>query len=635
MLKEISLYSNLKHRSQLTSPFFSSACRSIKIDLNKALIVIPVLIVLYLISNLSEIPLSIVGSSEEIDDFTVEYLQDVDESMTIDDIIKTDFSQKIPKQFALGYRQGAAWFKITIENQSPNDQFVLYFTEIFWTTLDLYVFEEGKWVTYKNGLNASLNNREIQQANPAFPLEVSAQQTATYYIRGTTVSSHIGEFQLFTEKEFYRPSRIDATDAFNIYSGILFFTMLLTSLLYFVMRERLYLYYAAYVLSFLVWISTQSGAYLYIGIPGWTDALHAIGTLVVFFLVLFSRELLELKKHVPLIDRFFKIFAAIILVSGLGMALEVPHINLFFNIVSSLFFMLSLIVSIKAWIHNYVPAARYYLIALIIYMPTMALMTLTYNGFIPNVDVSRYAFTLGSFVEILFFSLILVNKFLEAKNQKLAILDELVNEKETHSHYLEREVEKRTSELNEANKKLMQQTRELEQAKIQLSIEATTDPLSTLSNRRYFLNAAVPCFNRAKESKQPLSLLMIDIDRFKGINDNFGHDAGDKAIVACAEVLKNYKRDADIVSRYGGEEFVILMPQSTLEDALLTAEHIRKEIDKQQICSFDGKNIFLTVSIGVTQINPEDDNSIADMLKRADNALYTAKSKGRNKVLSL
>lgn len=629
------MYTNLKHRFQVTYPLFSSVYRFIKIDLNKALVIIPLLIVLYLISNSSETPLSIVGSSEKINDFTVEYLYDADESMTIEDIAKAGFSQKIPKQFALGYRQGAAWFKITIENQSLNDQLVLYFTEPFWSTLDLYTSEEGRWVNYKNGLNASLNDREIQYASPAFTIEVSAEQTDTYYIRGTTVSSHIGEFQLFTQKEFYRPGRMDVADAFNIYSGILFFTMLLTSLLYFVMRERLYLYYAAYVVSFLAWISTQSGAYLYIGIPGWSNALHAIGTLVVFFLILFSRELLELKKHVPLIDRLFKIFAAIILVSGLGMTLAVPHINLFFNIVSSLFFMLLLTASIKAWIHNYVPSARYYLIALIIYMPTMALMTLTYNGFIPNVDISRYAFMLGSFVEILFFSLILVNKFLETKNQKLAILDELVNEKEIHSHFLEREVEKRTSELNEANKKLMQQTRELEEAKIQLSIEATTDPLSTLSNRRYFLNTAIPCFKRAKESKQPLSLLMIDIDRFKGINDNFGHDAGDKAIVACAEVLKNYKRDTDIVSRYGGEEFVILMPQSALEDALVTAEHIRKEIDKQPICSFDGKNIFLTVSVGVTQINPECDNSIDDMLKRADNALYTAKSNGRNKVISL
>lgn len=629
------MYTNLKLRSQLTSPFFSSVCQLIKIDSNKALVVIAVLIVLYLISNLSETPLSIIGSSEKIDNFTVEYLHDVDESMTIEDITKTDFSQKIPKQFALGYRQGAAWFKITIEDQSLNDQLVLYFTEPFWTTLDLYVFEEGQWINYKNGLNSSLNNREIQDANPAFPIEVSAERTATYYIRGTTVSSHIGEFQLFTQKEFYRPSRIDVADAFNIYSGILFFTMLLTSLLYFIMRERLYLYYAAYVLSFLVWISTQSGAYLYIGIPGWTNALHAIGTLVVFFLILFSRELLELKKHVPLIDRLFRIFAAIILAGGLGITLAVPHISLLFNIISSLFFMLLLVTAVKAWIHNYVPAASYYLIALIIYMPTMALMTLTYNGFIPNVDISRYAFMLGSLVEILFFSLILVNKFLETKNQKLAILDELVNEKETHSHYLEREVEKRTSELNEVNKKLLQQTRELEEAKNQLSIEATTDPLSTLSNRRYFLNTAIPCFNRAKESKQPLSLLMIDIDRFKGINDNFGHDAGDKAIVACAEILKTYKRDTDIVSRYGGEEFVILMPQSTLEDALLTAENIRKEIDKQPIFSFDGKNIFLTVSVGVTQINPEYDNSIDDMLKRADDALYTAKRSGRNNVLSL
>ena len=89
------MYTNLKHRFQVTYPLFSSVYRFIKIDLNKALVIIPLLIVLYLISNSSETPLSIVGSSEKINDFTVEYLYDADESMTIEDIAKAGFSQKI------------------------------------------------------------------------------------------------------------------------------------------------------------------------------------------------------------------------------------------------------------------------------------------------------------------------------------------------------------------------------------------------------------------------------------------------------------------------------------------------------------------------------------------------------------
>jgi len=629
------LPNSLKHHSQSTHSCFGSIHQWIKFDLYKNIIVILFLFFLMLVSNASQASLYITDTSKKFSNFTIEYLYDENNSMTIEDIAQTPFHQEIPNQFALGYRSGAAWFKITMHNQSHGNQFILYFTEPFWTTLDLYAHKDKQWITYKNGLEAPLNTRNIQDANPSFPIKISPGHTATYYVRGTTVSSHIGEFQLFTQKEFYKPGRIEITDLFNIYSGILFFIMLLTSMLFFIMHERIYLYYNAYVLSYIIWISIHSGSYLYTGIPGWSDALHAIGTLVVFFLVLFSKELLELKKHVPLTAKLFNISAVIILISGIAISLKIPHINLFFNIFSSFFFTLLLITSIKAWNKNFFIGARYYLIALILYMPTMALMTLTYNGLISNTDPTRYAFTAGSFIEILFFSFIIANRFIEVKSQKLMVQKELLREKDARAQYLADEVAIKTNDLHDANKQLMQQTRELEEAKKQLSIEAATDALSTLTNRRYFLNKATSFFNQAKELKTPISILMIDIDRFKGINDNFGHAMGDKAILSCANALKAQTKNTDIVSRYGGEEFVILSPQSTIDTALSLAEHIRKEIEVLPICTDDEREIFLTVSVGVTQINPEHDNNIEDTLKRADKALYTAKNKGRNNVVSL
>ena len=607
----------------------------IKSCLRCNLIVLPLFIIFFLISNGAQAALNITDRSNKITDFSIEYLYDDNSSMTIEEIAKTPFSDEISNQFALGYRSGTAWFKITIHNQSHNSQFVLYFTEPFWTMLDLYSYKEEQWVVSKNGLRTPLNTREIQDVNPSFAIQVYPQNTATYYVRGTTVSSHIGEFQLLTDEEFYRPGRIKIPDAFNIYSGILFFTMLLTSLLYLVMRERLYLYYTAYVFTFIIWISTQSGLYLYIGIPGWAEALHSIGALFVLYLVLFSRELLRLKEHAPLSAKLFNFSAIIIFASSVGIALKIPHINLFFNVFSSLFFMLLLISSIRAWIHNYFTGARYYLIALILYMPTMALMTLAYNGLIPNATPTRYAFTVGSFIEILFFSFILANRFIEVKSQQLLLQKELLQEKDAHAQHLDSEVATRTQDLHGVNEQLLQQTRELEEAKKLLSIEASTDALSALTNRRYFLKEAMLLFDQAKESKLPMSMLMIDIDRFKGINDTFGHAIGDKVIIACAKSFKAHVKNTDIVSRYGGEEFVILSPQSTLDKAMELAEDIRIDIERNPVCSVDGRNISLTISVGVTQIDAIDDNNIEDMLKRSDKALYMAKEKGRNNVISL
>lgn len=593
-------------------------------------------LVLGLSSNtLTIAAVDITESQTKYSNFTLEYLYDKGNELSINNITDKTFEEKISSQFALGYRKGPAWFKISINNHSQNDRFVLYFTEPFWTNLDLYSRVDGEWRIQRNGLEVPLKARTIPATMPSYDLEVQPGSEAVFYLRGYTVSSHIGEFQLFTHDAYYKPGRISVFDWFNIYSGILFFIMLLTSLLYFIMRERLYLYYTAYVLSFIIWISTQSASYLYLEISGWHNALHAIGALLVFFLVLFSRELLKLSRYSPVTDKVFRLAAVAIFACFIGISLDFQQINIVFNIISSMFFALLLVTAINAWKKNYFSGARYYLIALILYMPTMALMTLTYNGIIDYRDMTRYAFALGSFIEILFFSFILANRFIEVKDEKLQAQKALIDQMDMQSQLLECEVESRTSELNRINQKLLQQTKDLEEAKQKLSVDASTDALSGLHNRRYLLDKSATLFNQAKDSCSPLSILMLDIDRFKGINDTFGHEIGDKAIVACADTFKSHVGERDIVARFGGEEFIILMPQAKIDDALLLAEAIRKTIEINPICFVDEKTISLTLSIGATQINLDQDHTIDSMLQRADKALYMAKKKGRNAVVSL
>jgi len=160
---------------------------------------------------------------------------------------------------------------------------------------------------------------------------------------------------------------------------------------------------------------------------------------------------------------------------------------------------------------------------------------------------------------------------------------------------------------------------------------ATIDSLTNLFNRRFFNEQLTREFKRSKRYESSLSLIMIDIDHFKHYNDNFGHLRGDQVLVTVSQILRSCVREVDIVSRYGGEEFTVILPEANLEQGLLVAEKIRSTIEKHKFKFGDrqpeGK---LTVSLGVTS-NTVDVDSINELINRADVALYRAKKSGRNR----
>lgn len=171
---------------------------------------------------------------------------------------------------------------------------------------------------------------------------------------------------------------------------------------------------------------------------------------------------------------------------------------------------------------------------------------------------------------------------------------------------------------------------ELYQSEQRLSALSQKDPLTGAYNRRYFdEQAAVECA-RAHRYGQSLTVLMMDLDKFKGINDTHGHAAGDEVLKALVRTSLQALRKSDILARYGGEEFVVLLPHAGMAESLMLAERLRKAIGEQKI-PFENKTLAVTISIGVSTLAETEANIVA-MLSRADRALYQAKANGRNRV---
>ncbi len=178
-------------------------------------------------------------------------------------------------------------------------------------------------------------------------------------------------------------------------------------------------------------------------------------------------------------------------------------------------------------------------------------------------------------------------------------------------------------QLDEASHRLDDQQRELETR----AAEARTDALTGLANRRAFDDALELARKRFAEQDEPVCVMMLDVDHFKKFNDTHGHQAGDETLREVARLVKEAIGDEGLATRYGGEEFAVIFPESHAQQILWIAEHARTTIADQQF-SFEGVDLRVTVSVGLAELRS--DETIQDVVRRADEALYTSKEAGRN-----
>ena len=182
----------------------------------------------------------------------------------------------------------------------------------------------------------------------------------------------------------------------------------------------------------------------------------------------------------------------------------------------------------------------------------------------------------------------------------------------------------------EINKKYLEERQEyLKQSSESMKIEARTDFLTGLYNRRYIIESLEKLLEQAKLHNLVFSLFMLDIDHFKQINDMYGHEAGDEVLQQIAQIMMKNTRFQEMIGRFGGEEFIAILPEVGVEEAEMIADRFRKQI-ATNIFAIGSKNVKVTVSIGVSQWNTRDNDDIQSLIARIDKALYIAKDKGRN-----
>jgi len=197
-----------------------------------------------------------------------------------------------------------------------------------------------------------------------------------------------------------------------------------------------------------------------------------------------------------------------------------------------------------------------------------------------------------------------------------------------YGHHMEQEVRERTSELEGA----LEEMAHLKHRYQELSM---IDELTGIHNRRYFFPEATASLANALRYRQPFSLMMIDLDRFKNVNDSYGHDTGDKVLRVAAALLKGQTREGDVIARFGGEEFIMVLPNTDRRGATQLAERILESLRTVAFNSGD-TSIHVTACIGISSLNgtesPDQKDLLEQLLREADRALYFGKNSGRDQV---
>ncbi|MDH4944940.1 diguanylate cyclase [Sulfurimonas sp. C5] len=561
------------------------------------------------------LPLSaniVVSHNEECaKNFSIEYYYDDTNTLSIEDI-QTKTFVSTSNNFTFGYLRGTTWFKITIDNNSSEENFIISFYETLWKTFNFYQLKDHQWDIQYNGLDVPLNQRDVKSIYPTFKLHVPSHTSKTVYIQGNTLAGQIGQFLICTQESYFSESRFEIVDLYMIFAFSLFSILILNLYSYFLTDEKVYLYYVLYTFTFIIFSAMQSGFYLFFGFEGWNEGLHVVGTFVLITLILFSDTFLHLEEHLKFAHKFFQVSIGVFLVFAILIFNNIPYTSLLFNIYSIIFFAMLFYASIKAYIHGYI-GAKYYLIALVIYSATMGIMILTFNALIDYTLVNRHLFVLGAFIEIIFFTLILANKYRTITLEKLSIQDELLKEKNKNEEELKLAVEERTEEL--------------EGAKKALENLVGTDNLTKIKNRRAYKEKIEELLSKYNRHHHPFCMIIFDIDDFKTINDTYGHQMGDIVLMEITELVSRHTRINDYFFRIGGEEFALLLENTSLEKAKKLAQHI-VELIGIRLKLIKGRQI--TVSMGLTEV-VEGDNEDS-IYKRTDSLLYKSKQNGKNQV---
>jgi two-component system, sensor histidine kinase LadS len=548
--------------------------------------------------------------------------EDVHTAFRLPDSAFTQHSDEMPN---FGFTQDRYWFRTLLLQPGSDENWLLELRYPPLDHIDVFLLDtDGEVLQAAHGGDRRpFASRGIRNRHFTALLPVPLNEPVWLYIRVQTDGSLQLPAVLTRPEQFVADSRNEQY-LLGLYYGILLSMLLYNLLIYISIRDSSYLYYIFYIGSYSLFQMTLNGLafeYLWPEATAWNNrALPFLIAVSMFALMLLTRTFLRTESSASSMDRLLKFtFLALVLTAFACLVMPYnPSIRLA-SAVGVIGPIVVFCVGANSLFRGY-RQARFFLLAFSALLVGMAMYALKTFHLLPGNVVTENGLQIGSALQMILLAFALADRMRLLKEANVKI------EQEARQR-LEQRVEERTRELNGV-------LGELEGKNRLLSELNTIDGLTGVRNRAYQDQLLVSEWSRAFRHKRPISVLMVDIDHFKAINDNYGHQAGDAALRQVAQIIQSHlKRPTDVVCRYGGEEFMVILPETPAEGACVLAESIRKALADTEINTGNG-TIRLTVSIGVGSCVPASSNeqAIAGVIGLADAALYAAKTGGRNQV---
>ncbi len=526
---------------------------------------------------------------------------------------------------------GPVWVRLALFNASQVEDWQL---EVEWPVLDrvelrLYDPQRRQWgAPMAAGDHLPLAQWPLPARQPTFPLQLPAQELRWVYLQVQSTENLVLPMQLLSARERAQ-QELEQSILLALFFGAMLAILLYNASLYLFTRQPDYIWYNLYLFGVVLYELSLSGVgalYLWprLGLPG---GLIYAGSAMWSFLAatLFIRAFLRIPRYGG-----WPLWVSNALLAYWGLALGVVFIDprwLFamgINSMALLTCLLGLAIGFSLWRRGNQSAPLFMLAWLSLIVFTF-IHVAAIEGLLPVNALTLRIQTLGFFIEFILLSVALADRINRERAARIKAQQALLEEREnslTVQRGINEELDRRVHERTEA---LQQAREELEEANAELLRLSFTDSLTRLSNRRH-VEAQLALLEGGH-----LSVLMLDIDHFKRINDSYGHPFGDRCIAAVGEVLRDQvRRSGDLAARYGGEEFIVLLRGCPLSAAEVIAERIREAVAQLSL-EHEGIPVNLTISVGLAH-SGEAGTEVRALIGIADQALYQAKQGGRNRV---
>ena len=555
----------------------------------------------------------------------IEFLEDPDGRLTLDAAMEPSRQwQTNPDDvFSRGYSGSAWWLRFDLHNPSPDARWLLEISYAVLDRIDLFQLDaDGNRRQVTLGDHLPFLQRPVPHRYFVVPISLQQGERISLYLRLESASSLQAPLTLWDPALFYTED-VGRTVVQGIYFGGLLIIALYNLLVYLVLGERSYLYYVGNVLSMMMFVASLNGwSYQFL----WPSAVYWNEASTVFFVSLlllfawaFSGRFLDvgsIARSYTLLHRtnigFCIIMAVVSLTASYAFTIRIllPY--------AALCCLWGLYIGIAAWRNGH-PSARYFTLAWTILLLGGFIFALNKNHIVPRNLFTDYTLQAGSLLEVLLLSFALAERINRERALRLHAQKEALDTQRSANEALEKRVAERTLELQDANRKLQELS--------------DTDQLTGLKNRRHLNSYLDKEFARALRYQHNVAVLMIDVDHFKSVNDNYGHLTGDDCLQEiAARVSREMRWPSDLAARYGGEEFCVVLPETGVDGALTVAERIRSKIEAAPMASRTW-DLRLTVSIGLKVGTPTVPQDASRFVDQADAALYQAKDQGRNQVV--